>query len=76
MEAKGVSWALSTKIERDPVRGILKISQEDVNSLLRDHGLEEIGEEETPTYEKDPPLCEADLPVSEEDKKEVSSFPT
>ena len=69
VEAKGdVSWALSTKIERDP-------QEEDVNSLLRDHGLEEIGEEETPTYEKDPPLCEADLPVSDEDKKEVSSFP-
>ena len=38
--------SLSTKIERDPVRGILKMShEEDVNSLLRDHGLEEIGEE-------------------------------
>ena len=54
MKKKGdLSWALSTKIQRDPREGILKISQEeDVNSLLRDHSLEDITGEDTPTFDK------------------------
>ena len=73
-----LSWALSTKIERDPIRGLLKITQEeDINALLRDHGMEDIGEEDTPTFDRgdDVKITEADLPVTEEDKHEVAQFP-
>jgi hypothetical protein len=79
VEEKGsLSWALSTKIERDPCRGLLKISQEeDVNSLLRDHGWEDIGEESTPTIAggEDAKILEADLPKDDSEKKEVDKFP-
>ena len=65
-------------IERDPVRGLVKISQEeDVNELLRTHGLNDIGEEDTPHADKggDAKLKEDDLPVYEEDKAEAAKFP-
>src|SRR5436309_2017825 len=66
VENKGdLSWALSTKIERDPVRGLVKISQEEnVNDILRSHGLGDIGEEDTPHADKggDAKLTEEDLP--------------
>ena len=79
VEERGdLSWALSTKIERDPVRGILKISQEeDVNSLLRDHGWEQLGEEDTPASDKpeDARILESDLPTTESAKAEAAKFP-
>jgi hypothetical protein len=79
VENKGdLSWALSTKIERDVKNGVLKISQEeDVNSLLREHGLEDLGEEDTPTFDKggDSSMSEVDLPKSETEKLEVEKFP-
>ena len=73
-----LSWALSTKIERDPERGLIKISQEEnINELLRSHGFEEAKVEPTPHADKggDAKLTEEDLPVSAQDKADVENFP-
>jgi hypothetical protein len=80
VEAKGdhLNWALSTKIERDPKAGVLKISQEeDVNELLRESELEGIGEEDTPAFYigGDAQITEEDLPKNEEEKKRIEKFP-
>jgi hypothetical protein len=45
-----LSWALSTKIERDPAAGILKISQEeDIKELIEKYGFKDLKGEDTPT---------------------------
>src|SRR6185312_2821917 len=44
-----IMWALSTKLERDAERGILKISQKaDIEAMTRELGLEEAKEEYIP----------------------------
>jgi len=78
VEARGeVAWALSTKIERDANKGILKISQEeDINSLLREFGLGEVAVAPTPMIDKgaDADISDADLPKTEEEKRAVAGF--
>ena len=72
-----LSWALSTKVERDAEAGILKISQEeDVNALLRDFGLADIKVAPTPMVEKGPDadMTEADLPKTDEEKQMLAKF--
>ena len=48
-----------------------------MNALLRDHGMEDIGEEDTPTFDRggEIKITEADLPDTETDKHEVAQFP-
>lgn len=50
IEDKGeIGWALSTRIERDADKGILKISQKaDIEALVRDLGMEDAREEHIP----------------------------
>jgi len=78
VEERGdVAWALSTKIERDAQRGVLKISQEeDVNSLLREFGLQSIAPVPTPMMDKsaDASMSENDLPKSDDEKQALSGF--
>ena len=73
VESKGeVSWALSTKIERDAAAGILKISQhEDISRLIEETGLEAAAGEETPSFYSggDVQITDADLPKTEEERK-------
>ena len=78
VEARGdVAWALSTKIERDAKRGVLKISQEeDINSLLREFGFITIATAPTPMIDKgaDANMTEDDLPKTEAEKQAISGF--
>ena len=77
VEARGdVSWALSTKIERDPIKGILKISQEDINSLLREFGLGDVALAQTPMFDKggDADMSDDDLPKTDEEKQSLTNF--
>ena len=73
-----LSWALNTKVERDSVRGILKISQEEyVNELIRTEHFDDIGLEDTPTFDKgsDSHMSADDLPKTDAEKEEVAKFP-
>ena len=73
-----ISWALSTKIERDPEAGILKISQEeDINYLLRKYDMENCKGEETPMSEKGDMavMTEKDTDLTEQQKDELKIYP-
>lgn len=64
-----ISWALKTKIQRDPVAGILKISQTNyVQEIIQRFGFAKISPESTPAYDCGPlsVMSEEDLPTSPE----------
>lgn len=80
VEAKGdLSWALSTKIQRDPEAGVLKISQEeDVNSLLRDLQMTDGEGEDSPCIDTGQGAKideEKDFPKTKEEEKELEILP-
>jgi hypothetical protein len=69
-----LSFALDTKIERDPEMGVLKISQAPyILSLLKEFGMENSKGRETPAVSKD--ISEEDLPTTEEGKKSAEKLP-
>ena len=71
-----IHWALQTRIDRDAINGILKLSQGNyVRSLIekyKDLGLKEY---DTPVSEGDSELCDSDLPRTPMDKEAVAQFP-
>ena len=63
--------------ERDPIKGILKISQEeDINSLLREFGLGDVALAQTPMLDKggDADMSDDDLPKTDEEKQSLTNF--
>jgi hypothetical protein len=73
-----VKWALSTRIQRDAKRGIVKISQEDdVNSLLEKYDPDSCKTEDTPMCESgiNAIMSEADLTPPSQELAEVANFP-
>jgi hypothetical protein len=72
-----ISWALQTSITRSP-SGILKVSQEQFTlSLLKECGFSSAKGCETPAVENgaEAQMTDADQPITDEEKKELSQLP-
>jgi hypothetical protein len=69
-----LSFALDTRIERDPQAGIIKISQLPYTiSLLKEFKMDNSAGRDTPGIQKD--ISEDDLPKTEEGKKVAEKLP-
>jgi hypothetical protein len=69
-----LSWALDTKIERDPEVGILKISQRPyIDSLLKEFSMQNANGRDTPAVQLE--ITEKDLPQTTEEKTEINKYP-